>query len=67
MKGPARVGGKIARVAYPRLVTAVYPLIDHDGSYLPDLVILSIDLDPHSVGSARLSDVDVIELEAGQA
>jgi hypothetical protein len=57
------IDGTPATGGYPRLVTPIDPLVDRDGSYLPDLVVLSIDLAPQWVGSARLSDINVIELD----
>jgi hypothetical protein len=57
------VYGTRAVGTHPRLVTPVDPLIGRDGSYLPDIVVLSVDLDPWRIGSARLGDVDMVQLE----
>ncbi len=56
------VDGTKAVGTHPRLVTPVDPLIGPDGSYLPDIVVLSLDLDPLRVGSVRLGDVDTVQL-----
>jgi hypothetical protein len=60
------IDGTAAKGTHPRLVTPINPLIDRDGTYLPDLVVLTVDLDPEWIGSARLSDVDFMELEDGR-
>ena len=57
------IDGTIAKGSHPQLVTPIDPLIDRDGNYLSDVAVLAIALDPKWTGSARLSDVDFIELE----